>query len=87
MSRRAMKVVEVPMSACTLLPARAGTCPQCATVHAPELPHNFHSVYWGVKFKLEHGRDPTRADAFAHCSDELKAWWTEAEKLLMEEQP
>lgn len=74
-----VRVVEVPMSAWMLLPARAGTCAWCATEHEPELPHNRFSIYWGIKFKLAHGRDPTPDDAMAHCSAEVRAAWLEAE--------
>jgi hypothetical protein len=58
-----------------LLPAKEGTCPMCATVHGPEMPHNAQSVFYGMRFKMEHGRDPTWADALAHCSRQMKQFW------------
>lgn len=49
-----------------------GTCPLCATVHEPELPHNWQSLCYQYKFYDEHGRWPTWRDAMAHCSNEVK---------------
>ncbi len=49
-----------------LLPAATGTCAQCATEHGPDDPHNFQSIFWGMRFKMAHGRDPTHADCVAH---------------------
>ncbi len=59
----------------TLLPAAAGTCPQCATTHAPEMPHNQQSLYWQYHFYGTNGRWPTWTDAMAHCTDEVKQHW------------
>lgn len=59
-----------------LLPAKPGTCPQCATKHKPELPHNQQSITYQYWFYNEHGRWPTWADAMAHCSDQMREWWT-----------
>jgi len=70
-----MKVSEGVM---TLLPPAPHLCQECATDHEPHLPHNAQSLFYGMKFKIEHGRDPTWADAMAHCSDEMKKLWTEA---------
>ncbi len=58
-----------------LMPAAPGTCPDCATVHEPELPHNQQSLFWQYKFYNEHGRWPSWEDAMAHCSEEMKAFW------------
>ena len=55
-----------------------GTCPMCATAHDPEMPHNQQSLAYHYKFYDQHGRFPTWADAMEHCTDEVKAVWTEA---------
>jgi len=59
-----------------LLPAAPGKCPECATEHEPELPHNQQSLYYQTRFHLEHGRSPTWTDAMEHCTDEMKEFWT-----------
>lgn len=82
---RKLKVVEIPMSAMTLLPAKPGTCPECAVKHDPQLPHNRDSLYYQVKFKMANGRHPTWNDAMAHCTDEMKARWREAFAKYMKE--
>lgn len=63
-----------------LLPAKKGTCPECATKHAPELPHNQQSLFYQYKFYNEHGRWPTWNDAMAHCADTVKELWTQTLK-------
>ncbi len=55
-----------------------GTCPMCAVTHDPEMPHNLQSLAYQYKFYDIHGRWPTWADAMAHCSDEIKAYWCSA---------
>lgn len=60
-----------------LMPARAGTCPECATVHEADEPHNRGSLFYQIKFRHAQGRDPTWADALAHCSEAMKAAWQE----------
>lgn len=52
-----------------------GTCPMCAVKHDPEQPHDNQSLAYQYKFYDEHGRFPTWADAMAHCSDDIKAYW------------
>jgi len=59
-----------------LLPPEPHLCQECATDHEPTAPHNPQSMYYEVKFRMEHGRAPTWEDAMAHCSDEVKAQWT-----------
>ena len=59
-----------------LLPAARGTCPECATKHDPEQPHNQRSLYYQYHFYNEHGRWPTWSDAMAHCSEDIKQFWT-----------
>lgn len=58
-----------------LLPPKPGTCPVCAANHAPDLPHNRDSLYYQMRFHQRHGRFPTWADAMAHCSETMKAFW------------
>lgn len=53
-----------------------GTCQICATKHEPEQPHNQQSLAYQYKFYDENGRWPTWADAMAHCSDEIRDYWT-----------
>jgi len=58
-----------------LLPPKPGTCPICATIHAPEMPHNQQSFFYQYKFHNEHGRFPTWKDAMYHCTAEMKTLW------------
>jgi len=58
-----------------LLPPPRGTCPICATAHAPDQPHNAQSMYYLYRFYGVRGRWPTWADALAHCTAEVKANW------------
>lgn len=58
-----------------LLPARPGTCAECAVDHAPSQPHNQQSMYYQYHFYAEHNRWPTWDDAVAHCSPVVKALW------------
>lgn len=60
-----------------LLPPGPGLCPKCATKHTPAEPHNAQSLYYGVRFKMLHGREPTWADAIAHCSEATQTVWRE----------
>jgi len=59
----------------TLLPAKPGTCPECAVDHDPKHPHNQQSLYYQYHFYADHQRWPTWADALAHCDDQMKAFW------------
>lgn len=70
------------MATMSLLPAKEGTCPVCATSHLPDEAHNAQSLFYGMRFKMLHHRDPTWADAVAHCSDAMKTMWTEELKRL-----
>lgn len=65
-----------------LLPPAPDVYQECAAKHEPEMPHNQQSLYYQMAFKIKHGRSPTWADAMAHCSDEMKAAWTEELKKL-----
>lgn len=55
-----------------------GTCPECAVAHDPKQPHNRDSLAYQYHFYDKNGRWPTWADAMAHCTDEVKAYWTQA---------
>ncbi len=57
-----------------------GTCPECAVKHDPGQPHNRDSLTYQYHFYDKNGRWPTWADAMAHCTDEVKADWTQALK-------
>jgi hypothetical protein len=72
-----------------LLPAAAGTCPVCAVAHDPRLPHDATPLFYGMRFRLVHGRDVTWADAAAHCGERLRAAWRQAmrEKGLVWTEP
>lgn len=61
-----------------LLPPHPEKCQECATEHDPELPHNKMSLFYQVKFNLDHQRSATWIDAMAHCSEEIKKHSTEA---------
>ena len=67
------------MSGMVLLPAKPGTCPECATTHETWEPHNL-DLFYQYHFWGEHGRFPTWKDAMAHCSDVIKASTTEVLK-------
>lgn len=54
------------MGGMMLLPAKAGTCAYCATAHGKNDPHNFQSVFYGMRFRGTFGRDVTHADCVAH---------------------
>lgn len=69
------ELVEERDASMMILPAKKGTCAMCATDHPPHLPHNLQSVHYGVRFKMKYGRDPTWADASAHCTEEVTAQW------------
>lgn len=71
---------EVAASEMILLPPRSDVCQECARDHDPRLPHDKQSLYYQVKFKMEHGRGATWTDAMAHCSDEIKTAWTDGLK-------
>lgn len=64
-----------------LLPPAPDLCQSCATKHEPELPHNFESLFWQYWYYNQHGRWPTTADAFAHCTPEMRARWVQAMRL------
>ncbi len=61
-----------------ILPAKSGTCAMCATDHPADMPHNLTSLFYGVRFKMKWGRDPTWSDAAAHCDAHIVKVWKEA---------
>jgi hypothetical protein len=58
-----------------IIPPGPGQCPMCADVHDPKHPHNLRSLYYQIRFRHEHGRAPTWADALAHCDEAVKNGW------------
>lgn len=58
-----------------LLPARPGTCPECAIVHDQTQPHNQQSLYYQYHFYADNNRWPTWDDAMAHCTKEVQDIW------------
>lgn len=61
-----------------MLPAAPGTCAMCATKHEDHMAHNFWSLFYGMRFKLKYGRDPTHADTVAHLTPAQQAAWRSA---------
>ncbi len=59
----------------TLLPPPEGHCIKCARRHHPGTAHDAQSLYYQVRFRLQHGRDGTWADAVAHCSEVVRQLW------------
>jgi hypothetical protein len=72
------EVVEERIANFTLLPGPKDKCPECATAHPPEYPHNQQSLFYQYHFYGQHGRWPTWADAMAHCDEDMKAFWKKA---------
>lgn len=58
-----------------LLPPSPNACQECARIHGADEPHDANSLYYQMHFKLATGRDPTWADAMAHCPEWTKAAW------------
>ncbi len=71
------------MAGMSLLPCKKeGVCQECAVDHPLEAPHNQQSLYYQYKFRGEHGRWPTWADAIAHCDEATREMWkTELTRL------
>ncbi len=51
-----------------ILPATPGSCAVCATDHDEDMPHNYWSLFYQVRFTLRHDRCATHADTVAHLS-------------------
>lgn len=83
-------VKEIRFEDMTLAPPLSGTCPECAVNHDPALPHDAQSLYYQYKFRQKNGRWPTWSDAMAHCTNEVRARWTQAlakNGIIVEAQP
>ena len=73
-----VKIKEIPFESVVILPPKPGVCPICAVDHEPDQPHNHDSLYYQMKFRQQHGRFPTWADAMAHCDEHVKQLWIAA---------
>lgn len=62
------------MPSFTLLPPAPGLCQECAGDHEADWPH-MPSLFYKVHFKMAHKREPTWADAIAHCSTQMQNLW------------
>ncbi len=62
-----------------MLPAREGTCAECATEHDESQPHN-PQIFYQYHFYNRHARWPTWKDAMSHCKDDVKKFWIDALK-------
>lgn len=60
-----------------LLPPKEDCCQECATKHAATEPHNRGTLYYQMKFQMEHERSPTWEDAMEHCPEVVKVAWRE----------
>ena len=49
-----------------------GTCRECGVKHKDYEPHNKDSLFYQIKFKVEHGRWPTWEDACSHLPDDIR---------------
>lgn len=58
-----------------MMPARKGTCQECATVHEASHAHNAQSLYYQYRFYDQNGRWPTWKDAIAHCDENMQQHW------------
>jgi len=65
-----------PVSWKVMLPP-SDHCQICAFKHEPDQPHNAQTLYYRMIFSNQIGREPTWADAMAHCSPEVQAKWKE----------
>ena len=54
---------------------KEGQCHECATEHPPDMPHDQQSLFYQYSFREQHGRWPKWADAMAHCTPEMQAFW------------
>lgn len=72
------RVVENRPSNWTVLPPREGACQVCGRRHDPGEPHDPEQMYYQVTFRGMIGRDPTWADALAHCSHQVRGAWEAA---------
>lgn len=68
-----------------LLPPKRGSCLICATEHKSVLPHNQQSIFYQIRFRDQHGRNPTWHDACAHLPDPLREIALAKAKEVVEE--
>lgn len=61
-----------------MLPAAPGTCVHCATNHREHEPHNWWSIFYGMRFRMQYGRDATHADCVAHLPEETRCFYKKA---------
>ena len=69
------KVVKREGMSWALVPPAPDKCQICAAKHGPEEPHNAQSLFYQMAFHGMHGRNPTWADALAHCALDVQAAW------------
>lgn len=58
-----------------MLPAKEGTCPECAVAHAVTSPHNAQSMFYKYYYFNQHGRWPDWMDALEHCPLDVQLLW------------
>lgn len=75
MAREREEMTVVHAGTMTLLLPRPGLCPQCASDHKADEPHNADSLYYQMAFHRRHGRFPTWTDAVGHCTPEVREAW------------
>lgn len=68
-----LNVVEV--KSMKMLPPPKGVCQICGRQHPAILPHDFTTLYYQMQFNGRFDRDPTWADAAAHCDDTTREQW------------
>lgn len=51
-----------------LIPPMPGNCKVCGAKHGTDDPHNLYSLYYIMRFRREHGREPTWEDAIKDLS-------------------
>lgn len=54
----------------------ATLCEVCKRKHLATMPHDVTSVFYQQYFEREQGRPPTDDDASAHCSDEVRTFFS-----------
>lgn len=70
------------MAHMSLLPPPKHLCPVCAVEHEAHLPHNRDSLYYQIRFKMLRRREPTWADAAAHCHPVIQKQWRETAERM-----
>ena len=58
-----------------VMPAPPGHCQICGKRHEPSEPHDAQQLRYKLVFGGMIGREPTWADAIAHCSEEIRETW------------